>query len=346
MGVSDIQTDNSLFFGRDLHSCSDSTKTPPHFLADFEANNTQNNKRKDKQAIGRFAPSPTGPLHFGSLIAAVASYLNVKTKPNGKWLLRIEDLDIHREIKGATDSIIKTLETYGFEWDDEIIYQSDRNDYYRSALEILAESTYACSCSRKDLQALSTTEHKYTIVYPGLCRKKPLKPNADQLGIRLLTNNKEICFQDLCQPNPFCQNIEKEVGDFILKRRDGLYAYQLAVVVDDALQQISEVVRGADLFDNTPRQIYLQQLLNIPTPDYLHFPVAITEDGKKLSKQNGSPEIGLKNKRKNLTNALNFLGMTPPHFSTFFSLNDCWDWAIKHWDSAKIPKTLTQHYEP
>jgi len=345
MGVSENNAEDSLFFDCGLNAPNTSKKTPPHFLALFDSDSSETQQIKQKSPVGRFAPSPTGPLHFGSLIAATASYLNIKSKPDGKWLLRIEDLDTQREQKGATQSIISTLEAYGFQWDGEIVYQSQRNEYYQAALEMLAEHTYPCSCTRKELQALSTSDAKYTIIYPGLCRDKPKNTNSEHFAIRLKTNNETICFQDLCQQGQFCQKLEKDVGDFVLKRRDGLYAYQLAVVVDDALQQVTEIVRGADLFDNTPRQIYLQRLLNLPTPDYLHFPVAVTHDGKKLSKQNGAPDIGVKNKRQILVEVLEFLGMTPPHFSTFFSLDDCWGWAIKHWDSAKIPKTLTKHYE-
>ena len=309
-----------------------------------------------KKTIGRFAPSPTGPLHFGSLIAATASYLSAKTK-NGQWLLRIEDVDTQREQKGATQSIINSLEAYGFKWDGEITYQSQRSKYYQEALNTLGDLIYPCSCTRKSLMA-STGSYSY--IYPGFCRKGMTNQDAQNHSIRVLTDEKPVCFVDQCQeskndkahpptftwslkkPQKLCQNINKEVGDFILKRTDGLWAYQLAVVVDDALQGITEVVRGADLFDNTPRQIYLQGLLGYPQPSYLHFPVAVDDSGKKLSKQNLSPEISLDQKREILVSTLDFLGQQPPQASEFSTLVDLWKWALQNWDIESIPKVMTQ----
>jgi len=291
--------------------------------------------------IGRFAPSPSGPLHFGSLIAATASYLNVKTKPDGKWLLRIEDVDTQRTQKGATQSIINTLEAYGFEWDDEIIYQSQRSDIYKSALDSIDEFIYPCSCTRKSLMA-STGSYSY--IYPGFCRDKITNPNAKNHSIRVRTNQTPYGFNDHCQPEYFSQDINKEVGDFILKRTDGLWAYQLAVVVDDALQGVTEIVRGADLFDNTPRQIYLQSLLGYPTPEYLHFPVVVDSAGKKLSKQNGSPEISADQKRLTLLSTLEFLGQRPPNSNEFSSLSDLWVWAFANWNAENIPKVMAQPF--
>ena len=300
------------------------------------------NKTPQQNAyIGRFAPSPTGPLHFGSLVAAVASYLCARQYENRKWLLRIEDIDTQREQKGATESIIRTLESYGFEWDGDITYQSQRSDLYTQALESISELIYPCSCTRKSLMA-STGSYSY--IYPGLCRDKPTNSEAVNLSIRVKTNADETCFQDKCQPEPFCQNINKDIGDFILKRSDGLWGYQLAVVVDDALQQITEVVRGADLFDNTPRQLYLHHILNInkhTPPSFLHFPVVVDTEGKKLSKQNLSPEISADKKRATLIQALKFLGHNPPDQKEFSNLNDCWKWAIVNWDNDKIPKIMT-----
>ena len=207
---------------------------------------------KDKIKIGRFAPSPTGPLHFGSLIAAIASYLSARQHPDSQWFLRIEDVDTQREKKGAVSSIIHALEAYGFEWDSDIIYQSQRTKHYQQAIESISEYVYPCSCTRKYLQQLST-EMTYGYNYPGLCRNGIQNIEVDNPSIRVLTNpasiNNIICFQDECQPDIFCQNIETDIGDFILRRRDGLFAYQLAVVVDDHLQGINHIVRGADLFD-------------------------------------------------------------------------------------------------
>ncbi len=293
--------------------------------------------------IGRFAPSPTGSLHFGSLIAAIASYLSVRHQ-QGKWLLRIEDVDIHRKQKGASSAIIHALESYGFEWDGDIVFQSQRTSAYEEALAAISDKTYPCSCTRKELQAAALTG-KFSYIYPGFCREKLKNKTANQLSIRVKTNTDQICFDDRCQPEKFCQNIKKEIGDFVLKRSDGLFAYQLAVVVDDAWQGITEVVRGADLFDNTPRQIYLQNLLGFSHPDYLHFPVAIDHSGKKLSKQNLSPEISLASKRLNLINALDFLGQQPPALAEFSSLDNVWLWAIKHWNADRIPKKLSKRIE-
>ncbi len=295
--------------------------------------------------IGRFAPSPTGPLHFGSLIAATASYLAAKQNPRGKWLLRIEDVDTQREQHGASQSIIETLESFGFAWDGEILYQSRQDEIYQSALDSISDHIYPCSCTRKYLQSLSAQD-TYGYIYPGICRNGVNNPDIENPSIRVRTTNEEICFQDQCQTEVFCQNIEQEIGDFILKRSDGLFAYQLAVVVDDAFQGINQVVRGSDILDNTPRQIYLQRLLGLQQPEYLHFPTAVTADGKKLSKQNHSPAISTENnssnkKIKTLLAALKFLGQNPPKSSDFESLNDLWKWAFQNWENDNIPKVMT-----
>lgn len=296
--------------------------------------------------IGRFAPSPTGPLHFGSLIAAVASYLCARQHPESQWLLRIEDVDTQRKQKGSSSAIIKALEVYGFKWDGEISYQSQRTEHYQKALDQIANIVFPCSCTRKSLRALST-EMTYGYNYPGLCRNGILDNNVKNPSIRVKTTDKEICFQDHCQLDRFCQKLETDIGDFILKRRDGLFAYQLAVVVDDHLQSINQVVRGADLFDNTPRQIFLQRLLGYETPDYLHFPVVTTPGGKKLSKQNHSPEIEVGktfSMLNNLTHTLNFLGQNPPQIKEFSNLDELWQWAIQNWNTDNIPKTMDLVY--
>jgi len=291
--------------------------------------------------IGRFAPSPTGPLHFGSLIAAVASYLCARQTKHGKWILRIEDVDTQRCQQGAATSIINTLENYGFEWDGEIIYQTQRADAYQAALDSIKDKIYPCSCTRKELRAKSASS-KYSYTYPGFCREALKNPAGNIRSIRVLTNAKPVCFSDQCQPQEFCQNIEKEVGDFILKRSDGMFAYQLAVVVDDGYQQVNHIVRGSDLFDNTPRQLYLQSLLGYPHPQYLHIPVAVDETGKKFSKQNLSPCIPDQQKRTTLIEALKFLGQTLPDKAEFSSLSELWQWAIQNWDAGAIPAVMTQ----
>ncbi|GAA0398424.1 tRNA glutamyl-Q(34) synthetase GluQRS [Cocleimonas flava] len=303
-------------------------------------------QKKINSVIGRFAPSPTGPLHFGSLVAAVASYLAAKTQNNGKWFLRIEDVDTQREQPGASQSIIQTLESFGFAWDGDILFQSEQTERYQTALERISDHIYPCSCTRKYLQSLSDIS-TYGYLYPGICRNGINNPDIQNPSIRVKTNKQEICFQDLCQPHVIGQSIEQEIGDFILKRRDGLFAYQLAVVVDDAFQEINQVVRGSDILDNTPRQIFLQQLLGYPQLEYLHFPTAVTADGKKLSKQNHSPPVLTDNdssdkKMESLLASLEFLGQNPPKRSNLESINDLWKWAFQHWDNDKIPKVMTK----
>lgn len=291
--------------------------------------------------IGRFAPSPTGRLHFGSLLAATASYLQARSQ-QGQWLLRIEDLDKPREQAGAAEAIIQTLARYGFEWDQAIVYQSQRLPAYRHALESLRPHLYACQCSRKQLQVLGSIG-KFGPIYSGHCRSKLLNL-GQEFAIRVKTIDKKICFTDLIQ-GCYCQNLALELGDFIIRRADQIFAYQLAVVIDDAWQGITEVVRGSDLLDNTPRQIHLQQLLSLPTPSYAHIPIAINELGQKLSKQTLAPALELKTQYLlvNLCKALNFLGQTTTDSSSFTSTKEFWDWAIAHWDLNKIPKQLAYH---
>ena len=311
----------------------------------LSAGNPANTTPKTQAAYrGRFAPSPTGPLHFGSLVAATASYLCARSQPSNTWLLRMEDLDRPRCKKEYADSILKTIESFKFQWDDEIIYQSDRSNNYQLVLDFIRQHTYPCSCTRKQLQG-QTANNPYSYIYPGNCRESLSNPDAKQTSIRLKTDSKIVCFDDQCQGR-FCQNIKEKVGDFILKRSDALFAYQLAVVVDDAWQGITHIVRGADLFNNTPRQIYLQQMLGYPQPNYLHFPVATTRDGKKLSKQNQSREISTQNKRMQLIDALDFLGQKPPPTKEFANLDDLWRWAVQNWDINNIPKKLKIYHEP
>jgi len=294
--------------------------------------------------IGRFAPSPTGALHLGSLIAATASYLNIRQQKNNLWLLRIEDLDNQRSQEKHTKTIINQLEAYGFVWDDEIMYQSQRTQAYQAAFDRLSDFIFPCSCTRKSLQAdqrSSTTQSQYSYIYPGTCRNKPITHDLKNCSFRIHTNPDKQCFTDEIQGR-YCQNLASNVGDFVLKRADGSFTYQLAVVVDDAFQGINQITRGADLLDNTPRQLYLQKLLDISSPDYAHFPVITTNDGKKLSKQNQSPEISTNNKRATLIKVLTFLGQSPPDTSEFAHLSDLWSFAIQNWDQNKIPKVLSQ----
>lgn len=282
---------------------------------------------------GRFAPSPTGPLHFGSLICAVGSYLQARSQ-QGQWLLRIEDIDRARERRGAANAILRTLEAFDLHWDEPVIYQSQRLALYNEALQRLSELdyTYPCSCSRKDIQAvLNTTDQNAP--YPGTCRAG-LSPGKTARAIRLKTNPGAIAFFDSVQGH-FSQDLAHDVGDFILRRADGFYAYQLAVVIDDADQGITEVVRGADLLDNTPRQILLQRLLNLPSVDYLHLPVVTDESGAKLSKQTLAAPINNHQPLPTLKQALRFLGHDPPALA---NLDELWQWAIEHWRIHQIPQ--------
>jgi glutamyl-Q tRNA(Asp) synthetase len=251
---------------------------------------------------GRFAPSPTGPLHLGSLIAALASWLDARAA-GGQWLVRIEDLDRPRTVPGAADEILRALERLGLGWDGEVVYQSRRDALYREAMEKLRAQTYWCSCSRREIADSSlglATDGAH--IYPGTCRARVA---AEGRALRIRTDRREIGFLDRVQGSQ-AQVLERDIGDFVLYRADGLYAYQLAVVVDDAAQGVTDVVRGADLLDSTPRQIYLQRLLGVPTPRYLHVPVAVNAAGEKLSKQTGAAPIELS--FQTLRTALRFLG--------------------------------------
>lgn len=288
---------------------------------------------------GRFAPSPTGPLHFGSLVTAVGSYLEAKSH-NGEWLVRIENLDKPREIPAASDEILRSLEILGMEWDQEVIYQDNRRDIYEKVLSLLYNSKliYPCICTRKEIADSSVTGVSGPI-YPGTCRDNAQK--KDRTGaIRIKTNNNNIELTDSLY-GLIGQKLESEIGDFILRRSDGIHAYQLAVVVDDAAQDITNVVRGADLLDSTPRQIYLQQLLGYKTPFYMHLPVVTDKQGKKLSKQTKAVFLDLSNPIKELIKALNFLGQEPPIELSEGTVSSFWGWAIQNWHPEKIHKKRT-----
>jgi len=235
---------------------------------------------------GRFAPSPTGPLHFGSLVAAAGSWIDAR-RNGGKWLVRIEDIDEPRTVPGADTLILKTLENYGLEWDEEVVWQTRRHALYAQAIEKLGDKCFPCACSRKEVGDW----------YPGTCRNG-LPPGKEGRAIRLKVPEG------------------KSFSDFVLRRADGLYAYQLVVVVDDADQGITDVVRGADLLDSTPRQVFLQQQLGVPTPNYLHLPIATNEAGEKLSKQTNAPAVPLEGDAGILLKALEFLGFYPPPADT------------------------------
>ena len=286
--------------------------------------------------IGRFAPSPTGPLHFGSLLAAVASYAQASAC-GGQWLLRIEDVDPPREQSGAADDIVAALDAYGFEWDGPIIWQSDSRPAHDQAVAELIEKgiAYPCGCSRRDLADAPRSE--LGVIYPGTCR---VGCDATETSIRVRTTDDPVLFNDQLQGQQ-SQRLESESGDFVVLRRDGLIAYHLAVVVSDHLEGISEIVRGIDLMDSTPRQIWLQQLLDLGTPDYMHIPVAINTEGQKLSKLTGAQPIPLRGKRQILVNALSGLRQQPPGDLRDATLPDIWAWAIDHWNPAPLRAVTT-----
>ena len=281
---------------------------------------------------GRFAPSPTGLLHIGSLIGAVASYLDARAN-NGKWLVRMEDLDPPREMPGAADAILQSLQDHGLHWDGEVLWQSQRLQAYQHTIEQLLANKQAfyCTCSRSDLQGSNG-------IYPGHCRGTQSPPIGES-AIRLQVDNCEISFDDGIQGR-FSQQLQREVGDFVLKRKDGLFAYQLAVVVDDANQQINHVVRGSDLLDSTPRQIFLQRQLGITTPHYTHIPVITNQQGQKLSKQTFAQAIDADNACHNLLAALDFLQQPLPPEECRQTPGDILRWAQQHWSIAAIPNTL------
>jgi glutamyl-Q tRNA(Asp) synthetase len=285
---------------------------------------------------GRFAPSPTGPLHFGSLVAAVASYLEAKSHA-GEWLVRMEDLDTPRVVPGAAEEILRVLEACGMQWDGAIVYQSNRTDAYHAELHRLRASglVYPCACSRREIadSALSGIEGP---VYPGTCRDG-LAAGKTVRAYRINTRGAEIGFDDALQGH-VQQNLETDIGDFVLLRADHVYAYQLAVVVDDAEQGITDIVRGADLLDSTPRQIYLQRLLKFPTLNYCHVPVAVNASGEKLSKQTRAHPIDPAQPLKALLPVLRFLGQQPPDALANAGIKEFWAWAIANWRIARVPR--------
>lgn len=286
---------------------------------------------------GRFAPSPTGHLHAGSLMTAVGSYLEAKSH-QGEWLLRIEDLDPPREIAGAAQSILHTLEAFGFEWDREIAWQSLRHEHYTQALEQLVSTqrAYPCSCTRKEL-SLYGQRGVDGFIYHGQCRNGLQKTRETYAWrFRLDDGAPPICLHDAVQGH-YTQDLNQSIGDFVLKRADGLWAYQLAVVVDDAAQGITHIVRGADLLISTPRQIALQQALHYPTPHYTHLPILVNAAGEKLSKQTLAPAIDATNATQALRTALTRLNHTPPRECE--TLPELWQWALQNWKMPRVQPT-------
>lgn len=266
-------------------------------------------------------------MHFGSLLAACASYLQARAA-NGRWLLRIEDIDPPREEPGADRSIITTLEAFGFEWDGPVGYQSTNTARHMELIDQLLREhhAYQCSCSRRDLA--DAPSGPLGVIYPGTCRNGHRNKRT---GVRVVTHSQAIEFTDFLQ-GPQSQVLEQSSGDFLIRRRDGLIAYHLAVIADDYDQSVTEVVRGTDLLDSTPRQIHLQQLLGFNRPQYLHIPVVVDRAGNKLSKQTGAPGLLNYDARRQLLSALTALGQNPPSSLVECQLDDIWAWAIQHWN--------------
>ncbi|MBL4572324.1 MAG: tRNA glutamyl-Q(34) synthetase GluQRS [Gammaproteobacteria bacterium] len=291
---------------------------------------SQINTKPGQSYIGRFAPSPTGPLHFGSLLAALASFLDARAN-QGKWLMRIEDLDPPREPAGSAELILQQLQDLGMIWDDEVLYQSTRLDAYKEIVDQLQDRDlcYPCNCTRGQVREMGR-------LYNGSCRKRcapPEKPYA----LRLKTKALEIGFDDEIQGH-FSQQLELDAGDFVICRKDGLFAYQLAVVVDDEFQNITHIVRGWDLLDSTPRQIYLQRVLNYQKISYAHIPIIVDEKGQKLSKQAFAPSIKTDRASEAIYKALTFLGQAPPTGIAKEKPESQLEWAIENWDSQAVAK--------
>lgn len=293
---------------------------------------------------GRFAPSPSGPLHFGSLVAAVGSYLEARVR-GGEWLVRMEDPDPPRIVPGAADEILRALEACRMLWDGPVVRQSERSEAYHSALHQLRErgAVYPCACSRREV-ADSAVLGIEGYVYKGSCRGG-LPPGKRARAERVNTRGATIVFEDALQGRVE-HDLEKEIGDFVLYRADRVYAYQLAVVIDDAEQNITDVVRGADLLVSTPRQIHLQRLLGLATPRYVHLPVAVDEAGEKLSKQTLAAPVDAARPAPALAAALAFLGQRPPADLARASLEDFWQWALTHWNLARVPRVRTAPAPP
>lgn len=292
--------------------------------------------------IGRFAPSPSGPLHFGSLVTALASYLDAKSN-NGQWLVRMEDLDPPREQPGAAEAILHCLDSHGLHWDGEVMYQSRRHQAYQDCIDYLIERgwVYPCGCSRQDLAAMGG-------IYNGRCRNRKVdlaQPHSLRLKLYDIPNYPcadEIRFHDLIQGSQV-QNLRTQAGDQILKRRDGFYAYQLAVVVDDIAQGITHVIRGSDLLEVTGRQLFFFGLLGAPLPAYGHVPLAVQANGQKLSKQNHAKAIIPQEASRNLWRGLEFLGQNPPADLADASTREILDWGLHHWRREDI-KGLSHLY--
>jgi glutamyl-Q tRNA(Asp) synthetase len=288
-----------------------------------------------KPYVGRFAPSPTGPLHLGSLYTALASYLDARAC-QGLWLLRIDDIDTPRNVAGAADSILATLDAYGLHWDGPVFYESRHLDDYEQALSELQRSglLYPCTCSRKSL-AERPGRHD---IYPGICRNRTAFPTGEPYALRVRSDGREIVFDDRLHGR-IRQNLAGAHGDFILKRKEGIMSYQLACVIDDHRQGVTHVVRGFDLVDSTPKQIYLQQLLGLPTPSYLHVPIIVDSHGCKLSKQTLAEAVTMRNTAAVMFRLLELLKQKPPAQLSGASCPEMLRWAVQNWNPEPLIRT-------
>lgn len=286
----------------------------------------------DSLTVGRFAPSPTGPLHFGSLVCALASYLDVKSL-GGQWLVRIEDLDPPREVAGSSDQILTQLEAHGLHWDGIVLYQSTRLDAYQDVLSRLQHQqlAYHCECSRKRLTSLNG-------IYDNHCRHLKLSGDENATRLSVIPESSLISFHDQIVGSN-AHDLGLESGDFIIKRRDGLFSYQLAVTVDDQFQGITHVMRGSDLLDSTPKQILLQQYLGYRRPTYAHLPIAVNSEGQKLSKQTQATSLIAGNEVHNCWQALHWLSQSPPSELQECTLNELHKWASENWAPEKITRS-------
>lgn len=278
-----------------------------------------------QRVVGRFAPSPTGPLHLGSLLAATASYVDAHAR-DGLWRLRIDDLDTYRNDSAAERQILSALDAHGLHWDGAVQHQSDHVDAYQAALAALSDHIFYCDCSRRSLRELT--------VYPGTCREHRA-PRAD-CAVRIAVDDAQITFKDLIRGPQTCR-LGEQVGDFIIRRRDGLIAYQLATAVDDGSGDITHVVRGSDLLDITARQIFLMQRLNLRPPAYAHVPTLVNPAGQKLSKQHGAPPIESAQAGDNLVLVFAALGLQVPGDMVGAPVEQLLSWAIAHWELSNIP---------
>ncbi|MGZ5052419.1 MAG: tRNA glutamyl-Q(34) synthetase GluQRS [Methylobacter sp.] len=288
--------------------------------------------------MGRFAPSPTGPLHLGSLYTALAGFLQARSQ-QGLWLLRIDDLDTPRNVNGSADAILKTLEAFGLHWDGEVYFQSRHIDVYLDVIEQLRiqKLIYPCTCSRKTLASIAGAGRAQPDIYPGICRERhdlPDEPHA----LRVKTDDRVVSFHDQLQ-GLVSHRINEQDGDFIVRRKDSIIAYQFAVVVDDDLQRINHIVRGFDLLEETPKQIYLQQLLGIQTPSYMHVPVIVDEHGYKLSKQTQAMAVDSAVPQCVIFELLKLLKQNPPLELKKAPVAEQLSWAIAHWNPGALKNT-------